>query len=153
MLQLLLQTFLFKDIIEAEIKKIAEFSELVTYETDEEVIVEGKAEAHPDLFLLVVGQVNVGTKFSHLPNAEELDLHPIDNQMFGEVAWLLGKKRSAIVSCKGGCKFIRINGNRLYDYCQSNPAVGVVLVTRIATVLAQRVAHLTDLVRDKALYS
>ena len=153
MLQLLLQTFLFRDLTESEVKKIAEFSELVAYAEGEEVIVEGNTEKHPDLFLLVAGEVNVGTKFSPLPTAEALDLHPIDNQMFGEVAWLRGSKRSAIVSCKSECKFICINGGKLFEYCQNNPAVGVVLVTRIASVLAQRVAHLTDLVRDKALYS
>lgn len=153
MLQLLLQTVLFKGIAEAEVRKIAEFSKLATYEAGEEVIAEGNNGSHLDLFLLVLGEVNVGTKFSSLPEAEELDLHPIDSQIFGEVAWLLGNRRTATVTCKGKCQFIRINGDQLFAYCQASPTTGVVLITRIAYLLAQRVAHLTELVREKALYS
>lgn len=153
MLQLLLQTFLFNGIPEDAVKDIAAFSELVSFLANEEVNVENDHDPHPDIFLLVVGSASVETRFSSLPNAESMDLHPIDTPIFGEVAWLLGGKRTAVVSCTDKCKFIRINGKKLHTYCQEHPEIGVTLTLRIARVLAKRVSHLTDLVREKALYS
>lgn len=152
MYQLLHQTALFSGIDKEEVKKIAKFSELVTHQAGEEPVVNTGEMRHPDLLLLLVGEVSVGTKLSPLPAAVEVDLHPIDNELFGEVAWIQGSKRSANVTCKTECKFIRIHGNKLYDFCHAHPAVGIVLIDRVASVLAQRVIRLTELVRDKSLY-
>lgn len=151
MYQLLQQTALFSGIDKEEVKKVAKFSELVTHQAGEEPVVNTGEMRHPDLLLLLVGEVSVGTKLSPLPAAVEVDLHPIDNELFGEVAWIQGSKRSANVTCKTECKFIRIHGNKFYDFCHAHPAVGIVLIDRIASVLAQRVIRLTELVRDKSL--
>ncbi len=153
MLQLMLDTALFGGLAEDKVKEISEFSEVVTYHEGAQVIVEGIDGQHPDLLLLVDGEVNVGAKFSPLPTAKEFKLHAIGNELFGEVSWILGSKRSAGVSCKKYCKFIRIKGDKFYEYCQTNPAIGVELITRIAAVLAQRVVHLSDQLRNKELFS
>ena len=153
MLQFLLKTALFNGVAEEHAKVIAAFSELTVMAAGEHAIVEGDAHQHHDLLLLVEGEVSVETRFSPLPNAMKFNLHAIGNEMFGEIAWILGGKRSASVKCRTSCKFIKINGSRFFDYCNAHPAVGVELMTRIAAVTAQRVTHLTDLLRNKDLAS
>ncbi len=152
MLQMMLRSALFHGIAEPAVTAIAAFSELMVFGVGAQVIVEGDGR-HLDLLLLVDGEITVGTKFSPLPAAMEFNLHAIGNEMLGEVAWILGNKRTANVHCKKICKFIRIDGDKLFAYCHAHPAVGVELMTRVAAVLAQRVIHLTEQLRDKALYS
>lgn len=153
MLQQMLKITLFRGIPEDRIKEIAIFSETVSFRAGELAIVEGNSEHHADLLLLIAGEVNVGTKFSPLPTAMELDLYAINNETYGEIAWILGGKRTAGVTCKTYCEFIRIDGDKLFAYCQTNPSVGFDLISRIAAVLAQRVVHLTNLARTKDLFS
>lgn len=153
MLPLMLKTTLFSGIAEDRVKEICAFSQLVTYPQGAQAIVEGDARQHLDLLLLVEGEVDVETRFSSLPTAMEFNLHAISNELFGEVAWILGGKRTASVKCKNTCKFIRIDGSKLYAYCQANPAMGVVLMTRIAAVMAQRVVHLSEQLKNKTLFS
>lgn len=152
MLQMMLRSALFHGIAEPALTDISAFSELMVFGVGAQVIAEGDGR-HLDLLLLVDGEITVGTKFSPLPAAMEFNLHAIGNEMLGEVAWILGNKRSATVTCKKVCKFIRIDGDKLFAYCNANPVVGVELMTRVAAVLAQRVIHLTELLRDKALYT
>jgi hypothetical protein len=97
MYQLLQQTALFSGIDKEEVKKVAKFSELVTHQAGEEPVVNTGEMRHPDLLLLLVGEVSVGTKLSPLPAAVEVDLHPIDNELFGEVAWI---QRVSRILCK-----------------------------------------------------
>ena len=150
---LLLKTILFNGIAEQNVKDISAFSELVTYQAGVQAIVEGDSQQHLDLLLLVDGEVEVDTRFSPLPTAMECNLHAISTELFGEVAWILGGGRTASVKCRKTCRFIKIDGSKLFAYCQANPAVGVELMTRIAAVLAQRVFHLTELYRNKELFS
>jgi hypothetical protein len=153
MLQLMIDTALFSGIDEKIIREISLFSEVVIFFEGEQAIVEEKAGQHPDMLLLVDGKVNVESKFSPLPTAKKFNLPGISNEMFGEVGWILGNKRSASVSCLTTCKFIRIHGGKLFEYCQSNPAVGFELMTRIASVLAQRVVNLSTQMKNKELFS
>ena len=153
MLPLMLKTTLFSGIAEENVREISAFSTLVTYQAGAQPIVEGQTLDHLDLLLLVEGEVDVETRFSPLPTAMQFNLHAIGNEMFGEVAWILGGKRTASVKCKKTCKFIQIDGSKLFEYCQTHPVVGVELMTRIAAVLAQRVVHLTELMRNKELFS
>ena len=153
MLKLLCNTALFAGIAEENVTEIAAFSELVVYSAGAKAIFEGDLRQHMDLLLLVDGAVEVETRFSPLPTAMEFNLHAISNEMFGEIAWILGGKRSASVKCKTNSKFIKIDGGKFFEYCQAHPAVGVALVTRIAAVTAQRVLHLSEQLKNKDLFS
>lgn len=153
MLPLMLKTTLFSGIPDENVMEISTFSKLVTFNAGTQAIVEGDAQDHLDLLLLVEGEVDVETRFSPLPTAMQFNLHAISNEMFGEVAWILGGKRTASVKCKKNCKFIQIDGGKLFAYCQSHPVVCAELMTRIASVLAHRVVHLTELLRNKELFS
>lgn len=153
MFELMRKTAFFADIAEAHVKAIAAFASLVTYQAGAQAIVEGEACQHMDLLLLVEGAVDVETKFSPLPTAMTFNLHAISSEMFGEIAWLLGGKRSASVKCRTSCKFIQIDGGKFYAYCHDQPAAGVELLSRIAALAAQRVLHLSEMLKHKELFS
>lgn len=153
MLEFLRKTALFRGVAEDHLKYIAAFSNIETYENGGPAIIEGSPENHQDILLVVAGEVSVGTRFSSLPNALQFDLKAISNELIGEIGWILGKGRSATVNCKGYCRFIRVNGEKLHAYCKAHPELGVELLSRIAAVLAERVVNLTSQVRNRELYS
>lgn len=152
MLELMRKTAFFAGISDKSMKEISAFSELITFNTGAQAIVEGDTRHHLDLLLLVDGEVEVESKFSPLPSAMAFNLHAISSELFGEIAWILGGKRSASVKCKKKSKFIKIDGGQLFDYCQSHPTAGVELMTRIAAVMAQRVIHLSEQLKNKDLF-
>lgn len=143
---------LFRDVPKQHLDAISDFSTFVDFAEGEPVIVEGVPLQHQDLLLLMSGEVDVEAKYSPLPNAMGLNLHAISNELFGEVSWILGGKPTASVKCRKPCRFIRVDGVKLMDYCRAHPDVGMELISRVAAVLARRVAHLTELMRDKELW-
>ena len=143
---------LFRDVPTKHLDAISAFSKVIDFAEGDPVIVEGQPLQHHDLLLLMSGEVDVEAKYSPLPNAMGLNLHAISNELFGEVSWILGGNPTASVKCRKACRFIRIDGVKLMDYCRANPDAGVEIVMRVAAVLARRVAHLTEMMRDKDLW-
>lgn len=153
MLTMMTNTALFQGIERKHVEALSTFAKVVAYAEGEPVIVEGDPTRHSDLLLLVSGEVDVGARFSPLPNAMMFNLHTISNELFGEVSLLLGGKPTATVKCRKPCKFLRLDGGQFFEYCRAHPDVGLELTTRIAAVLARRVVHLTELMRDKDLFA
>lgn len=153
MLTMMMNTALFHGTARKDVEAMSVFAKVVAYAEGDPVIVEGDPTRHSDLLLLVSGEVDVEARYSPLPNAMEFNLHAISNELFGEVSLLLGGKPTATVKCRKPCKFLRIDGGQFFEYCRAHPDVGLELTTRIAAVLARRVVHLTELMRDKDLFA
>jgi CRP-like cAMP-binding protein len=143
---------LFRDLPKKHLDAISAFTTVIDFAEGAPVILEGDPSTHHDLLLLLSGEVDVEARFSPLPTSMGFNLHAITNELFGEVSWLLGGKPTASVKCRKPCRFVRLDGVKLFDYCRANPDVGVEIMTRVAAVLARRVAHLTELMRDKELW-
>ena len=153
MLPMMMNTALFQGIERKHVEAMSAFAKVVAYAEGAPVIVEGDPTRHSDLLLLVSGEVDVEARYSPLPNATKFNLHAISNELFGEVSLVLGRKPTATVKCRKPCKFLRLDGGQFFEYCRAHPDVGMELTMRIAAVLARRVVHLTELMRDKDLYA
>jgi CRP-like cAMP-binding protein len=153
MLVMMMDTALFNGVSRAHMEAISRFTTVVAYPEGAPVIIEGDATQHCDLLLLVEGEVDVGARYSPLPNAMQFNLHAISNELFGEVSLILGRSPTASVKCRKPCKFLRIDGGEFFAYCRAHPDVGMELITRVAAVLARRLVHLTELMRDKDLFT
>lgn len=148
MLTFVQSTRLFAGLDQAMQTDIAAFCEIKDYQAGETAIAENSDREHQDLYLLIAGNVGVGTQFSQLQDSEEFDLDPIDNELYGEIAWILCTKRTAGVTCKERVRFLKVDGDALFNYLMTKPEIGFDLMTRIAKVLAKRVVNLTALARD-----
>lgn len=151
MLESISRTALFAGFAEERMKDIAAFSRKVTYAAGDHAIVEGSAEQHPDLLLLLEGEVDVEMRFSYLPMDGVINLKTIGGEVFGEIAWLLGDKRSASVKCKRHCQILIIDGSRLTAFCKAHPAEGLAIMSRIAHLLARRVVDLSKQLKNREL--
>lgn len=144
LLFMLRKTALFEGIPDSAIEQIAQFSERVIYEDGEKALMEYRDHPRSALYLLITGDVEVGSRFSPHQNARELAIAKVNEELYGEVSWLLGTTPSAGVTCKGRTTFIKIDGPSLEEFMTNHPEVAGEVLRRIARVLAVRLANLTQ---------
>ncbi|MBF0311418.1 MAG: cyclic nucleotide-binding domain-containing protein [Magnetococcales bacterium] len=151
-LTILKRTTLFAGLDEASLATLSDFCEIQDFQDGQKAISENNDVGRQDLFLLIGGSVSVGAKFVPLETAAEASLQGIDNELYGEIAFLLSTKRSAGITCKGRTRFLKINGEKLNAFMLDNPTIGFLLMDRIAKVLAQRVIKLTDQLKSQKMF-
>jgi hypothetical protein len=127
----------FAGLAQSEVERIAALGRELTF-ADGDVIVEESAQS-TDLFILLEGRVNVEMA---LPGAkgETLQLALLRaGEIFGEIAFLRGKRRTACVRALGEAKVLRIDGGKLGAFLGEDTHVGYMLMRNVATILAERV--------------
>lgn len=79
-------------------------------------------------------------------NEAIISLH--DKELFGEISWITGRKRTASVSCLGEAETIRIDGIEFMDYLQSHPKVGFIVMRNVATLVASSLGNTDQLLKQ-----
>jgi len=146
MTETLKSTHLFEDTDEKIVADIAKFSEKLTYSDGDKLFTEVTEDDY-DLYLLVKGTMHVLAQYSGRTAAKETKLASVDQEVFGEMAWLLKSKRSAVITCEGDTEVIKIDGSKLDNYLNDHPDVGFQLTKKMATILANRLLKIHDLAK------
>lgn len=117
-----------------------------------EDIIQEDSTATSDLYVLLEGRVSV--EFEMLPlEMDEQDraqlaiLRPGD--IFGEIAFLKGKRRSANVKAIDETRVLQIDGKRLNEIFEKSPHIGYAFMRNMALILAQRVENINFMWRDE----
>ncbi len=93
-----------------------------------------------DLFLLIDGRVSVEIEAPVSGGGEHLQLAVLrEGEVFGEIAFLEGKRRSARICALDDVLVLRFDGTRLYNLFDGAPDLGYRVMRNLAAVLAQRV--------------
>lgn len=142
---------LFHDLPDHVLEDIAQFTEERLFHEGEIVIQEHADGFKQDLLLLESGSVTVGTKYSPLEHVQDQMLYSLNEQLYGEIAWVLSSRRTACVISTSHSVFLLVQGEALYRYLYQHPKVGLVIMERIAIILARRIAYLDEQIRDQAL--
>ncbi len=130
---------------EVALADIAILSEELTLDDGEALISENESENH--IYFLVRGKVEV-TAMKGSAVSSEVVISNEDTELFGEMTWLTGDKRSANVRCVGDVVAIRVDGPRLMDYLAGNTKVGFILMRRIAQLLSGRLKNSGTLLKQ-----
>ncbi len=146
MLNYLEQTALFQDLNLNTITNIAGFCETLLLDEGEVVISENDRENY-DLFILIDGKIEVLTR-NKASSDGEVVLAEQKFDLFGEISWLLRKPRSATIRCTAETELIRIDGDRLMRYLESDPQAGFLIMRRIACLLSQQLLNTNSLLKQ-----
>lgn len=147
MLNILEKSILFKEIDSIHLQKITEFCQQVKLKPGEHLFAKEKEFQGSDLFLLVSGRLDVVVLYPGKKQDREIFLGPVDHEVFGEVAWCLRSKRTAVIRCQKSAQVIRINGKLLDDYFDAHPDVGYVVTKRVMAILARKVANTNSMLK------
>ncbi len=131
---------LFVGLTEADIRAVAGCGEQIAFGPGEVVFEESSVAS--DLYVLLEGRVCVEIDAPGAPGGQQEHLQLAllrAGEVFGEIAFLEGKRRSARVCAIDGVRVLKLDGARLSALFQSNPACGYQAMRNLATVLAQRV--------------
>ncbi|MBD3243296.1 MAG: cyclic nucleotide-binding domain-containing protein [Chitinivibrionales bacterium] len=129
---------LFENLSPEEVQAIADCAAVQTCDPGQVVFEESSQST--DLFLLIDGRVSVEIEAPSSSGSEQLQLAVLrEGEVFGEIAFLEGKRRSARISAVDGVTVLRFDGTRLYGLFDGNPVLGYRVMRNLAAVLAQRV--------------
>jgi len=139
----------FSGLSDDELKKISSNCREEVFKNED--IIQEDSTASADLYVLLEGRVSV--EFELWPSdsdqqdrAQLVRLRPGD--IFGEVAFLKGKRRIATVKAIDETRVLQIDGKRLNEIFEKSPHIGYTVMRQIALILAQRVENVSLMWRD-----
>ena len=100
-----------------------------------------------DLYILCDGNVEIVS--NHGPaSSGEVVLSKRDNDLFGEIGWLLKKKRTATVRCIGDVEAIRIDGENFMQFLENHPDVGFHVMRNMSVLITNRLSETNNLLKQ-----
>ena len=114
---------------------------------DGDVLISENDTDNNDLYILFQGKVEIVSNGSGVTSGE-VSISEQDKEIFGEISWISGAKRTATIRCVGPVDAIRINGNKLTKYLESRPDAGYVIMRRISQLLASRLDQTNTLLKQ-----
>jgi CRP/FNR family cyclic AMP-dependent transcriptional regulator len=140
------QIQLFKDISGEALKEINAFCTRLELEDGDAFISENDLHSR-DLFLLCSGRVEVITSSTGITSSESI-ISEQDKELFGEISWISGNKRTATVRCIGEVVAIRINGSQFMAYLESHPETGFIVMRAIVSLVADSLSSTNQLLKQ-----
>lgn len=140
--QLLTTNSLFRDLADEVIGKIAELA--VTRELAAGQILFSKGDPGDALYGVISGRIRIS---AGAPSGKEVVLNTIEaGEVFGEIALLDGRPRTADAVAAVNSELMRIQRRDFIHYMESEPR----LATHLLEMLCQRVRATSELVEDSA---
>jgi CRP/FNR family transcriptional regulator, cyclic AMP receptor protein len=138
--ELLRKNQLFRDLQDAELNEIVGFAKQRRYEPGDRIFARGgKGDC---FFVILDGQVAVQTES---PNAKVMFLNILsEGEIFGEIAMLDGKERTASVSAQTPCMLLKIDRKNFIPFLERNPP----LCIRLMAVLCERIRWTSSIIED-----
>ena len=136
----------FRDLDFSALEDIAQFSTKLLLYTGDDLISEHRGSLW-DLYVLCGGTVEIITSSSGV-TSDEVSLSRQDKEIFGEISWLTQRKRTATIRCLSEVDAIRIDGRRFQAYLDGHPAAGFSVMKHIALLLADRLNHADNLLKQ-----
>jgi len=134
---------IFNGLSSEEIEKLISLSQEVSY-NNKEVILE-ESSLSTDLFILLDGRVRIEIEKAYYYNDQKEKVEIVvlrKGDIFGEIAFLEGTRRSAYVSAIDKIRAMKIDGKKLYELFDRNNHLGYVLMRNLAIILSNRLVLL-----------
>jgi CRP-like cAMP-binding protein len=131
---------LFGHLTEAEIEQLLAHARVAHYRAGEAIFL--KASPGTGMMAVLKGQVRISA-----PSTEgrEIVLNTIrEGEVFGEIALLDGKERTADATAQSACELLVIERRSFVPFLRNNPEVGL----RLIAVLCERLRRTTEQVED-----
>jgi len=146
MIEELEQVTIFKGLSSAQMDDIARLCSREQCSDGDFLIQEGDDQSD-DLYILLSGTVEIVSSNSKTTSSEVV-LSREDKEIFGEISWLTNTRRTAGVRCHGNVEAIRIDGDALMSYLESEPEVGFYVTRQIAILLSRRMEESNRLLKQ-----
>lgn len=141
----LLNTELFKDLAYEVLEDIADFCTPINLVEGDALISENDSDY--DLYILIEGKLEVVSN-SSAGTSNEVVISEQDYSLFGEITWMTHRRRTATLRCQGSVSAMRINGDALMAYLETNTEVGFEVMRNIAKIIATRLENTNTTIKQ-----
>ena len=139
MIEELRKLSIFDGLDDQTLEEIAELCNMHVCAAGEALLEVDPDEPSRDLFLLVNGLVDVVVKLPEgSEEPHEVRLENLDYELLGEIAWLLGGRRSATVCCNRDTEAIQLDGAAFMEYLEKNKEVGFIVLKRMMEIMSRK---------------
>ncbi len=140
---------LFDGLSRKELESILAIAQEITYSPDEVILQESSLGSN--VYVLLEGRVGVDLSSPdlHRDGREKKELAILrKGDVFGEIAFLAGKRRSAGVSAIDEVQVLRMEDSKLRDLFDRNNHIGYLVMRNLAAIVAQRLVDVNFRWRD-----
>jgi len=132
--ELLARFALIEDFSEGQIEVLRPIIEDIRFDTDQVIFNQGDSANY--LYFVLDGRVSIRFKPEDGP---ELTVSEVDRgEVFGWSSALGSQRYTSSAICSDCGLFIRLEGEDLKNLCQEHPETGILILNRLAGVIAQR---------------
>lgn len=140
----------FSGLSDDELQEILSCSQEEVFKNED--IIQEDSTATSILYVLLEGRVSVEFELWP-PDMADQDRAQLAilraGDLFGEIAFLKGKRRSANVKAIDETRVLQIDGEKLNEIFKKSPQIGYTVMRNIALILAQRIENINFLWRDE----
>jgi len=139
---------IFEGLSPAELDDILFFGQEMAFDNEPILFEDSSLTTH--LFLLLEGRVSVEIETPRLaPECSRIQLAILrEGNVFGEMAFLEGKRRSAYVAAIERVRVLKLDGRKLREHFETHLHAGFVVMRNLALILAERLEEINFMWRD-----
>lgn len=137
--EMLSQTGLFGGLTEEQLKAIADISEEITCQHGEVLFWEGDLAEY--LYILLEGEVNIFVQLSSRPERVTVSVISQPYQTLDWSGLVAPNVYTASALCEADCRLVAVDGEALMEVLMGDPAMGFVVMQRIAEVMGDRMRN------------
>ncbi len=138
------RVWLFQDLTDHELLKLAELGVLREFKAGDYVIKEG--EEAKALYVILSGMIRV---VKELPDGTRRELSSMmEGDFFGELGLLDGEPRSASVIAVTPLKVVAFYRRDFLNFMEKHPMIAAKILFRIAQVIGKRLRRANEQIRD-----
>jgi len=139
----------FQGLMTREMQIIHEVSILMSYIGGENIL--NQSDLSMDLFIVVQGRLSVSMGYSSLKEKRLQKIAELKSgDIFGEIGFLEGKRRSASISAIEPGQVLKMDGLKLHEIFEINQHMGYIMMRNIALVLARRLVDINYQLRNQS---
>jgi len=128
---------IFQGLMTREMKSILEVSTFLSFVGGDSIL--NQSDLSMDLFIVISGRLSVNMGYSSSKEKRHQKIAELKSgDIFGEISFLEGKRRSASISAIEPGQVLKMDGLKLHEIFEINQHMGYVMMQNIALVLARR---------------
>jgi len=138
---------IFQGLMTREINIILEISQQIELSNGEDVL--KQSDLSMDIFLIIAGRLNVTIAYQAI-NGKRMQKIALlkSGDIFGEIGFLEGKRRSASITSVDDSQVLKIDGMKLHEVFEINQHLGYIMMRNIALVIARRLVDINFQLRN-----
>jgi CRP-like cAMP-binding protein len=139
----------FQGLMTREMQIIHEVSTLISFSGGDNIL--NQSDLSMDLFIVVKGRLSVNMVYSSTREKrlqKIAELKPGD--IFGEIGFLEGKRRSASITAMEAGQVLKMDGLKVHEIFEINQHMGYIMMRNIALVLARRLVDINYQLRNQS---